>query len=76
MAMYRHTVLYFKGFAMKILQYEMKNKCLKVITKTERLILFTMNFYGTDVRFWCRVLAVFIFADRTEETQEPYWFYQ
>ena len=41
---------HFKGFAIKILQYEMK-KCLKVITKAEGLILFTTNFYGTDVNY-------------------------
>ena len=41
------NIHHFKGFAIKILQYEMK-KMLKS-QKAEGLILFTTNFYGTDV---------------------------
>ena len=42
------NIHHFKGSTIEILQYEIK-KGLKVITKAEGLILFTTNFYGTDV---------------------------
>ena len=48
----------FNGFAIKILQYEIKT-LPKSYNKGRRTHFFTTNFYGTDVMY--KILATFIY---------------
>ena len=68
MAKYRHLVyIIIKVLPWKFCNMKWKN-CLKVITKTERLIIFTMNFNVTDDMY---IVCLLTLKDAGGESKWP-----